>query len=209
VRVAIAQSAATLVDGDDVRLEVSVGQGCALELTEISATLAHPMQGGARWRLALSAAAGARVVLAEEPLIVAAGAKVHREVTIDAAADARIMHRETLVLGRHGEDGGAVTARTRVLRGGRPVLDDTLGFAGASSRSAAVLGSARVIASLALFGCELAGPADGLLLHSGDRLVRRLVGATTALADLAALVTVWRAAVLAGWSHDDPRHANL
>jgi urease accessory protein len=196
IHVAIVQAAAMLVDGDDVRVEVSVGPDAALVLSDISATVAHPMHLGARWRMVISAAPGARVVVREQPLIVADGAIVRRELTIEAAPGARVLHRETLVLGRHGERGGAVCARTRVTRSGRALLDDTLDTSQVEAlRSAAVLGTARVAASLAAFGCELE-PA-GFLLGAGDQLVRRLASDMLGLGDIDALERRWRAAVLA------------
>jgi urease accessory protein len=196
VRVTVVQTAAMLLDGDDVRLDVEVGPGAALLLSEISATVAHPMRGGgASWRLSVTAAAGARVVLSEQPLVVARGALVRRDVRIEADDDAQILHRETLVLGRHGEQGGAVCARTRVTRCGRPVLDDTIDTASPAVRSTpAVLGSARVVGSIALFGCDAA--PEGFVLGPGDQLVRRLGPDMSALGDLDQLERRWQAAVL-------------
>lgn len=202
VRVAVVQTGAMLLDGDDLSLSVTVEAGARLVLCDVSATLAHPMASrvGASWRLSVRAGAGAAVVLVEQPLIVADGARVRREVSIDLAPDARLLHRETLVLGRHGEEGGAIRARTRVLRAGRPVFDDTLDtFEVAVRSSPAVLGDARVVGSLSLFGCgeELESP-EGLLLASGDQLVRRLGDSTVGLAELDALERRWAARVLAG-----------
>jgi urease accessory protein len=136
------------------------------------------------------------VILAEQPLVVACGARLTREVRIEAHETARVMHRETLVLGRHDEEGGAVCARSRVTRGGRPVLDDTLDTADLEvRRSPVVLGAARVVATLSLFGCDVA--PEGFALASDDQLVRRLAATTSELGTLEALQRRWGAAVLA------------
>jgi urease accessory protein len=202
LRLAVVQTAAMLVDGDDVALDVRIGPGAALVLVDVSATLAHPMRGaGARQRLSVHAAAGSRVVIAEQPLIVAAGARVRREVRIALDPGARLLHRETLVLGRHGEPGGALHARTRVTRAGRPLLDETLDSGDADVlASAAVLGGARVIASVGLFGVAAdPGPPGGTFaLGPEDRLLRRLAADTSGLGSIDAQTQHWQAALSAG-----------
>ncbi|HEY4095941.1 MAG TPA: urease accessory protein UreD [Baekduia sp.] len=203
LRVGLVQTGAMLVGGDDVHLDVDVGAGASLILRDISATLAHPVADGApaaRQHLRIRVADGGRAVIAEEPLVVAAGARLHRDVRIDLHGEARLLHRDTLVLGRYGEDGGTLVARTRAVRDGAPVLDDTLdtSIEGPALRSAAVLGSARVLASLTAFGTDLtdALPADGFALSPVDTLVRRLAAGVRELQDLNTLQRAWQATVL-------------
>jgi urease accessory protein len=192
-RVAVLQTAACLVAGDDVALLVEVGEGAALDLRDISATLAHPVPPGTapiRQRIVLRAAAGARVVWAEQPLVVAAGTALERITRLELATGAVVLHRETLVLGRHGEEPGAARVRLRAERDGRPVLDDGLDTGElAALRSPAVLGAARAVGSLALLGAPPpAGLPDGAFaLGPLDTLLR--VPAASALA-LAALDAV-------------------
>ena len=101
-RVALVQTAAYLVGGDAVRLRVRVDDGAALELCEISATLVHPGEP-ARQIIDIEVGDHARLVFAELPLIVAAGARLERRLTITLGAGSQVVHRDTLVLGRHGE----------------------------------------------------------------------------------------------------------
>jgi urease accessory protein len=204
LRVGLVQTGAMLVGGDDVHLDVDVGPGASLILRDISATLAHPMADGApaaRQHLRIRVADGGRAVIAEEPLVVAAGARLHRDVRIDLHGEARLLHRDTLVLGRHGEDGGALIARTRAVRDGTtPVLDDTVdtAIAPGALRSPAVLGTARVLASLTAFGTDLADtlPADGFALSPVDSLVRRLAAGARELHDLDKLQRAWQATLV-------------
>jgi len=197
-RVAIVQRAAHLVGGDEVRLEVDVGDGAALELVEISATLVHPGAPG-RQAIAVSAGAGARLAYAEQPLIVAAGARLERLLTLDLAAGAQIVHRDTLVLGRHGEAPGAVRSRTRIARAGVPLLDETIDTTDLTIlRSAAVLGGARVVGALGRYGLDGPAPPDALWLGPADTLVRRLAEHARALAPLDRLAREWAGALLAG-----------
>ena len=198
VRVALVQTSAILVGGDDVGLDVEVGPGAALVLRELSATLAHPMARGvppARQRLRVCVAAGGRAVVAEEPVIVAGDARLVREVRIDLAQDARVLHRDTLVLGRHDETGGSARAHMRVTRDGLPLLDDTVDTSRATARSPAVLGTARVVAGLALFGAPpRVLPRDAFALSPRDTLLRRLAPTLRGLGDIDDHQRAWSAA---------------
>jgi urease accessory protein len=195
-RVAVVQRAAHLVGGDDVRLEVDVEDGAALELVEISATLVHA-GAPARQSIALLVGDGARVSFREQPLIVAAGAQLDRTLTLALAAGARVVHRETLVLGRVGEPPGGARVRTRVERDGSPVLDETLRTdEGDVLRSAAVAGDARVIGALSRYGTGGPAPEDAFALGADDTLVRRLARAARELSELDALARAWSQALL-------------
>jgi urease accessory protein len=201
VHVALVQTGAMLVGGDDVRVEVDVGPGAALVLRDISATLAHPMDGAAaQQQLLVRVAPGGCAVIAEEPLVIARGARLQREVRIELAGDARAVHRDTLVLGRHGEAGGSLLARTRVERDGVPLLDDGLDTSDAATHgSPAVLGGARVLASVAAFGLPdgVDVPPDAFLLASGDVLLRRLAADVRSLHEVDTWLRRWQAAALA------------
>ena len=99
--IALMQTAAMLVTGDDVSLEVSVGAGAGLLLRELSATVAHPATVPARQRISIDVAPGGVLIILEQPLAIAAGASVH-------ALDINKRRRpsssiDTIVLGRHAE----------------------------------------------------------------------------------------------------------
>jgi urease accessory protein len=194
-RVAILQRAAHLAGGDDVRLEVDIEPGAALELIEISATLVHA-GATARQSIALRVGEAARLSFAEQPLIVAAGAQLDRMLMVALDDGARAVQRETLVLGRHGEAPGAALVRTRVERAGAPVLDETLCTDDLESlRSAAVAGDARVIGTLARYGGSGPTPADAFVLGAADTLVRRLAHEARELRALDALARAWTEAL--------------
>lgn len=195
--VAVVQTAATLVGGDDVRLQVTVGPGARLHLADISATLAHP-GARARQQLDIVVEAGGRLVLAEQPLIVAAGASLDRRVRLTLGEGAAAVHHETLVLGRHGEEPGDARLRLRVEQAGAPVLDETLvtGDLGVL-RSAAVLGDAGAVGSVGLYGVASPGlvPADAFTLGPRHTLVRRPAANTRGLTALDALLQAWATAL--------------
>jgi urease accessory protein len=195
-RVAIVQTAAYLVGGDEVRLHVRVDDGAALELCEISATLVHP-GGPARQIIDVEVGDHARLVFAELPVIVASGARLERRLTITLGVGSQVVHRDTLVLGRHGEALGDALVRSRVERAGVPVLDETLDSGEfASPRSAAVLGDTRVIGTLARYGTAGSVPEGAFALSETDTLVRRLARRTRDLRDLDACQSAWSTTVL-------------
>jgi len=156
-RVALTQTAAALLTGDELVLNVEVGEGAALEVQEISATVAHPTPGGEAGmvqRVEIEIRPGASAWIDEQPLIIARGARLERTLRLALHADARCLHREVIVLGRHGEVAGSSRLRRRVERDGVPVLDETLDTSAAIA-SAAIAGRARVLASVACFGQSL------------------------------------------------------
>lgn len=177
-RVALVQSRALLLSGDDVELELELGDGCALELVELGATIAHHVRGGPPARLHVLArlGLGARLVWLGAPLIAAAGCHVLRSTRIELAADAAVLFGEALVLGRSGEVPGRARTHTRVTIEGRPVLEETLDTSPAwLAGSPVVLGSADMCESLTLAGVrDDDAPPGSLQAHAPATLWRRL-----------------------------------
>jgi urease accessory protein len=169
VQVCRAAAAAGPLGGDDLRLDVRVGPESSLVLSDVSATLALPGPHGLRshMRLAAEVGPGGFLALQSQPLI-AATACDHRMITeVDLAADARLIAREELLLGRHGEEPGSIGQRLRVCRDGRPVydqdvvlgVDDVPGW-----RGPAVAGGRRAVGSVLLVGL----PADASNVQEND-----------------------------------------
>jgi urease accessory protein len=200
-RVALVQSRASLLAGDDVELSVTVGEGAALELVELAATLAHDVRGGSRAAVRVDAEVGAGgcLVWTGEPLIVAAGARVSRTTSLDLDETARALLGERVVLGRAHERPGALLARTRITCAGAPLLDETLDTADPETlTSAVVAGDARMIAGLTLAGVRDASPPAGALQAHGPATLWRSVGPARAGGGWPAeLAARWRDAVLA------------
>jgi urease accessory protein len=127
-RVALVQTAATLLGGDRCALEVRLGPGARLELVETGATVAHDARGGAaaQVHVRIELATGARLTWLARPLVLAAGCAVTRETTVALADGAVALLRETVVLGRSGEQPGALTATFRATHAARPLLHERL-----------------------------------------------------------------------------------
>jgi urease accessory protein len=164
------QTAATLVSGDDCAIELELGPNASLDILETGATIAHHVRDGppARMRIDILLGAGARLRWLGRPLVLAAGCALHRTTHVDLADGARALLRETVVLGRSGQQPGALTSRMRATLGGRPLLHEQLDTSDlALLRSPVVAGEAEVLDTLLLLGdrgeelpgsTQLAGP---------------------------------------------------
>jgi urease accessory protein len=102
---------------------------------------------------------GGALIWMAEPFVVAGGANTLRSTVIDLGEGAVAYVRETVVLGRTGEVGGAVRSRLHVTQAAQPVLVEDMDMRHPGTRSLpGILGAARVIDTVALFGAR--APAD-------------------------------------------------
>lgn len=129
-RVALAAGAAGPLGGDYYTLDVHVGAGSTLVLQEVSAMLVLPGIGGEQSRMSVTidVGEGATLVWWAEPIIAAHRCNHRHDVRIALAADARMILREEMLLGRHGECPGDFTSRLRVTRDGAALYDQQLRF---------------------------------------------------------------------------------
>lgn len=174
-RVALVPDGALLLAGDRIRLVVEVGPNAGLELVEPGGTVAYDMDGGsAQWDVTASVAAGGTLVWHGEPFVVSGGARVRRTTHLALAPDARVALREVLVLGRHGEQAGALDQRTVCVdQSGAPLLVERLDIDAATCD--ALLGGQRVMASVLAVGIEAREPAHPVVrfdLESGAHVYR-------------------------------------
>ena len=177
-RISLVPDGAMLLAGDDVGVEVEVGEGARLTLVEPAGTVAYDMDGGqASWSARITLAADATLVWAGEPFVVSAGAEVTRDTRVTLGAGARLALRETLVLGRHGERPGRVcTTWSAHGHDGRPLLVESVDL-DADSLVPGLLGPHRVLASVTALGLEIdpdACPDGRLDLERGGTLWRHL-----------------------------------
>jgi urease accessory protein len=169
--VALVQTAACLLAGDDVHIEIAVGDGARLVLRELGATVVHHGRGGPAARLVVDIAVGCDATLAwaAAPLISAAGSALQRSVSVTLATGAVALLRDATVLGRAGEPGGLLDAHLRATADGVVLLDERLTTADPTLAGSPVMfGDARVLDSVILLGrgpdrnavgvMELAGP---------------------------------------------------
>jgi urease accessory protein len=157
--------AAGPIGGDELRLRITVGAGAFLRLRTAAASVALPGLDGHEsvLRVSASVAAGGRLEYLPEPVVVAAGARHATLVSVTLAAGASLMLRDELLLGRHGEAGGAARTVLRVDYAGWPLLRQSLAVSGTdpASLGPAVLSGHRAVGSLLLVNQPACQAADG------------------------------------------------
>ena len=198
-RVALVATTALLLGGDQVEIDIDVGPGAWLEIVEIAGTVAYDSGGiASSWTVRARVADGGALIWAAEPFVVAGGANTLRSTVIDLGAGAVAYVRETVVLGRTGETGGAVRSQLTVIQAAQPVLVEDMDLRDSGTRSLpGILGTARVIDTVALFGVRAtANPA----LPAGCRFELDLPGtvarALTCQVDrspLSSVASAWQA----------------
>lgn len=178
-RVALVPDGALLLADDWIRIDVEVGAGTSLELVEPGGTVAYDMEGrSARWEVVATVAPGGSLVWHGEPFVVSAGARVRRTTRVVVADGAQVALREVVVLGRHGEQAGALDQSTTCTdEHGGPLLVERLDVDAA--RVGALLGGHHVLATVAAFGMVALAPApltERYDLECGGHVYRACAG---------------------------------
>jgi urease accessory protein len=189
VRAAFVPTQAGPLAGDEDHARIVVRTGAMLIVEPVAATLALP--GVARTLLTLDVVveAGGRLVLDDAPLIVAHGADVERRCTIALDAEAIVLLRETVVLGRDGEPPGTLASTLRVTLDRRPLLHDGLRLRDGDAHVALAPGH-RVVSTICLLGVRPAQSCTAMPL-AGPGAVLRASGPALAAVE-AATAPTWR-----------------
>ncbi len=178
--VALVATTATLLGGDELRLDVEVGPGLRLDLRDVAGTVAYHGRGrGALVAVSLVVHPGAVLVWAGEPLVVCDGAQVVRDLDVEVAETGRLLLRDRVALGRTGQGGGELTCRTTMAYAARPAMVEDLTLGGETASGPGVLGGKRVVDTVIALGWRPAsapGPAV-FTLHEPGALARQLVTA--------------------------------
>lgn len=129
-RVALTAGTAGPLGGDHYQLDVHVGAGSTLVLTEVSHMLVLPGIGGAQSRMnvRITVDEDATFVWWAEPIIAAHRCHHRHDVRIALSRSARMILREEMLLGRHGEVPGDFSSRLRITSDGLPIYDQDLSF---------------------------------------------------------------------------------
>jgi urease accessory protein len=158
--------AAGPIGGDELSLEIAVGSGAFLRMRTAAASIALPGLDGAEsvLRVTASVAAGGRLEYLPEPVVVSKAARHATLVSVTLAAGASLVLRDELLLGRHGESGGAARTVLRVDYAGQPLLRHSVEVSGSDpvASGPAVLSGRRAVGALLLAGAAAdGGGTDG------------------------------------------------
>ena len=154
--------AAGPLGGDILELRIEVRAGAALRLRTAAAAVALPGRNGQESVLSVTifVAAGGRLEYLPEPTVAADGARHRTDVRVDLATGAALVLRDEVILGRHGERGGACRTRLRADLAGVPLLRHELDVSGVDevSLGPAVLAGQRTAGSLLCVDPDWADP---------------------------------------------------
>lgn len=176
VRIALVAAGALLLAGDQVRIEIVVAGKVRVEIIETAGTVAYGMRGGsARWDVDLTLTGGASLHWYGQPFVVSADADVTRSTAVHLGPGCTAELRESLVLGRHGEVGGALHTTSRAWIGNELVLADDLDLSPEARTGWAILGSARCLDTVTALGFRLPDAPQTLQLEATGSIARRLV----------------------------------
>lgn len=148
--IAVAAAGMVLLGGDHLHIEIDVGAGCTLEIEDVGGTVAY-CGDPSSWTLDVRIGTGATLLWNGLPFIVTQGAVVERRSSFTLQSDARAVIRETLVLGRHGEQGGELISALSVVDAEGPILIERLEADGGAPEPG-VLGGNRVIDAVIAVG---------------------------------------------------------
>jgi urease accessory protein len=144
--------AAGPIGGDSLDLRIEVRDGATLRVRTAAAAVALPGLDGLESVLTVTATVGpgARLEYLPEPVVVATGARHATVIQVTLTEGASLLLRDELILGRHGEPGGASRTSLRVDYAGRPLLRQALEVSGTdeASRGPAILAGHRAVGAL-------------------------------------------------------------
>ncbi|WP_374976457.1 urease accessory protein UreD [Microbacterium trichothecenolyticum] len=155
VEVALVAGRAMLLPGDDVRLRITVGEGCTLCLVDIGGLIVYGRPGetgdASQWHARVDLEPDAHLTWDGLPTVITDAGSLTRSLTIRLGRLSSAVLRETLVLGRTGELGGRLTADTDVSDTIGPLVRETLEVRG-DARVPGILGANRVMDSIIAVG---------------------------------------------------------
>jgi urease accessory protein len=162
--------AAGPIGGDELDLRISVGAGAFLRVRTAAASIALPGPDGLEsvLRVTIDVEAGARVEYLPEPVVASTGARHATIIRATVAEGASLLLRDELLLGRHGEAGGAARSVLHVNYAGRPLLRQSLEVSGAD---AVTMGPALLAGHRAVGTALWVDPAAGEAQDAGAAAV--------------------------------------
>ncbi|MFG1817408.1 urease accessory protein UreD [Kribbella sp. NPDC049174] len=176
VRIALVAAGALLLAGDQVRIEIVVTGPVQVEIIETAGTVAYAMRGArARWDVDIQLTDGANLRWYSEPFVVSADAAVTRSTVVRMEHGCTAELRESLVLGRHGEVGGALQTMTRAWIGDHLTLAEDLDLSPDARGGWAVMHTARCLDTVTALGFRLPEDTHTVQLEGCGSIARRLV----------------------------------
>lgn len=176
VRIALVAAGALLLAGDQVRIEIVAQGPVRVEIIETAGTVAYGMRGAsARWDVDIKLTGGASLQWYGEPFVVSADAAVTRSTVVRMENGCTAELRESLVLGRHGEVGGALHTTMRAWIDDELTLAEDLDLSPDARQGWAIMHTARCLDTISALGFRLPEDGQTLQLEGCGSIARRLV----------------------------------
>ncbi|WP_376988297.1 urease accessory protein UreD [Bosea sp. R86505] len=165
-----------MAGGDAMGVTVDLGPGSEAIVTTQAAEKIYRSQGAdTRIETRLTVASGAALAWVPQESILFSGARLNRHLTVDLAADARLVACESVFFGRSamGESvqRGALRDRWRIRREGRLIFAEDVRLEGAIAQTlgrSAIGAGARAAATVLVAGGDLAGRLEPVRALAGD-----------------------------------------
>jgi urease accessory protein len=158
-----------LVDGDHVTLRVRVGAGATALVTTQASTKVYRSPRGCRQRVEAEVADGGLLILAPDPTVCFAGARLAQETTVRLGEGASLVLIDAITCGRaaSGERWAFASYRSAVSvrRGDALLLRDAIELDAAHGDIAARMGRFEALATVIAAG-PVGGPAGRGLAHA-------------------------------------------
>jgi urease accessory protein UreH len=178
----IVSSAACLLDGDCLRVEIDVGANSRLTVRSVAAQVAYPAPcHGTVYEVCLRVGDGSQLTWTPEPLLVCAAGQHRSSLTVDLSSSGRVMLLDELVFGRSGEDpsDAQLAATVTISRDGRPMLVDGLDTSLPGAWGPAVLGDSRYVGTM-VDSSATPAPGDGWIGLAGRGALCRVLDSSPA-----------------------------
>ena len=196
-------SAASLLEGDELLLDVRVSGVLPVIVRSVAAQVAHPCPAGGSTiqRIRLELVDHARVFWCVEPLIVTAGSRHRNEFLIDADPSSAAVVVDGTLLGRTNEDPASAALRAEVSCrfAGNVLLEDGIDTTLPGCFGPAGLNGRRFVSSAVALGWRPTLAAGDAMALAGEGAVLRRLGveAASAGAVVADVASTWWSELLA------------
>jgi urease accessory protein len=162
VRLALVGIHLAMLAGDVIDVQIQVGAGAVLEVIEPSGMVAYDADGQRSiWRLAATVGAGATLIWQGATFVAAQGSNVQRNTELVLRPNARVLLKETLVLGRSGESNIRLNSRTQALLKEQELLVEELAMTPDTWRLPGIGGASKVISTVMALGMRPSGDTTG------------------------------------------------
>jgi urease accessory protein len=171
-------SAASLLEGDDLTIDIRVTGTVPIIVKSVAAQVAHPCPNGGstRQNIRVSIKGGARLFWSVEPLIIAAGANHQNNFLVELDSASTCVIHDTILLGRSAEDPqlAKLCAQMFVMHDGAVLFEDGFDTSTPGAHGPSGLNGMRFVSTAIAAGWRPFTDASQMCLAGEGSLVRTM-----------------------------------